>query len=66
MKGTQTRLNELAGLVNDDAESIIAAQDDLIEAQNQLQTTADRLDGELTTVYSSTEALFVFSYEPRL
>ena len=63
-EGYADRLNELAGLVNDDAESIIAAQDDLIEAQNQLQTTADRLDGELTTVYSSTEALFVSAMNP--
>lgn len=63
-QGYADRLNELAPLINADAESIIAAQDDLIDAQNQLQTTADRLDGELTTVYSSTEALFVNAMNP--
>jgi uncharacterized protein YneF (UPF0154 family) len=63
-EGYLDRINELVPLIEADNEALQGYQDDLIEAQNDLQRTADRLDGELTSVYSATDEYLVSAMDP--
>ena len=63
-EGYLDRINELVPLIEADNEALQGYQDDLIDAQNDLQREADRLDGELTSVYSSTDAFLVNAMDP--
>lgn len=63
-EGYLDRINELVPLIEADNEALQGYQDDLIVAQNDLQREADRLDGELTSVYNSTDAFLVNAMDP--
>jgi hypothetical protein len=63
-EGYLDRINELVPLIEADNEALQGYQDDLIDAQNDLQREADRLDGELTSVYNSTDAFLVNAMDP--
>jgi len=63
-EGYLDRINELVPLIEADNEALQGYQDDLIEAQNDLQRSADRLDGELTSVYSATDEYLVNAMDP--
>jgi len=63
-EGYLDRINELVPLIEADNEALQGYQDDLIAAQNDLQREADRLDGELTSVYNSTDAFLVNAMDP--
>jgi len=63
-EGYLVDVNELASLINADNELLTEYKDDLIEAQNDLQRDADRLDGELTSIYAATDEYLVGAMDP--
>ena len=63
-EGYLDRINELVPLIEADNALLQENQDGLIDAQNNLQRTADRLDGELTSIYASTDAFLVNAMDP--
>ena len=63
-EGYLDRVKELIPLIEADNALALEYKDDLIEAQNDLQRDADRLDGELASIYAATDEYLVSAMDP--
>ena len=62
--GYNDDIERLVPLIEADNALLTTLQEDIIVAQNDLQTSADRLDGELVPVFEQTQEYFVSAMDP--
>jgi len=63
-EGYGDRLKELEQMIRDDTPLITQYTDALVEAQNSLQVNADRLDGEVVSIYETANEYLVSGMDP--